>query len=156
MPYVLLIILAFFGFVWLGRASKAGKIKPGSWVKQGRAISAIVGILCVIIAINAMMRGLWLLSAFFLLLSAFILGGLRFNWRLRDVAGSSGFKFQDKKMQDALSTLGLGDDANEEAVMVAWREKMKSAHPDHGGSTHAASKLNAARDYALKKFSKPK
>jgi hypothetical protein len=42
--------------------------------------------------------------------------------------------------------LGLKPDATDEQIDVAWREKMRAAHPDRGGSDAAAARLNRARD----------
>jgi hypothetical protein len=46
---------------------------------------------------------------------------------------------------EARRTLGVGRDASERDVILAHREKMRRAHPDHGGSTEAAARLNDAR-----------
>ena len=51
----------------------------------------------------------------------------------------------------ALALLGLSPGASRRDVKRAWREKMKSAHPDHGGSTQKATRLNEARDFLLGK-----
>ncbi len=50
----------------------------------------------------------------------------------------------------AREILGLGPDADAEAVRAAHRRLMKGVHPDHGGSDWLARQLNEARDVLLK------
>lgn len=42
--------------------------------------------------------------------------------------------------------LDLAPNATPAEIDAAWRTKMRHAHPDHGGSDHAAARLNRARD----------
>ena len=46
--------------------------------------------------------------------------------------------------------LGVPRTASREQVDAAWRERMQTAHPDKGGSTAAAARLNWARDEGRK------
>lgn len=41
--------------------------------------------------------------------------------------------------------LGVAEDASDQEIDAAWREKMRTAHPDRGGSAEEAQRLNAAR-----------
>lgn len=52
---------------------------------------------------------------------------------------------------EALQILGLEDGADEEAIQAAYRHLMRAAHPDQGGSAWVAARLNAARDFLLRK-----
>lgn len=47
--------------------------------------------------------------------------------------------------------LGVSEHATADDVDRAWREKMRAAHPDHGGSAAAAQRLNWARAEARRR-----
>jgi hypothetical protein len=51
---------------------------------------------------------------------------------------------------EAYAVLGLKPGATADDIRKAHRELMKGVHPDHGGSSYLASKINAARDRLLK------
>lgn len=53
-------------------------------------------------------------------------------------------------LAEAYAVLGLQPGATDEDIRAAHRELMKGVHPDHGGSSYLASKINAARDLLLK------
>ena len=48
------------------------------------------------------------------------------------------------------AVLGVREDSSAEDINQAYRRKAQSAHPDHGGSSDAMQRLNAARDAALR------
>lgn len=50
---------------------------------------------------------------------------------------------------EALKVLDLEPGADEEAVKAAHRAKMKTHHPDHGGTAEAATRINRAKDLLL-------
>lgn len=52
----------------------------------------------------------------------------------------------------ARALLGVGPNATPAEIRAAYREKMKTAHPDQGGSTQAAARLNAARALLLQRY----
>lgn len=53
--------------------------------------------------------------------------------------------------EEAYAILGLTQEATPEQINAAHRKLMKSVHPDQGGSTFLATKVNEARDLLLKK-----
>lgn len=51
---------------------------------------------------------------------------------------------------DAWKILGLEPGAPPEAIKIAHRKLMLKLHPDHGGATHLAARVNRAKDILLK------
>jgi hypothetical protein len=50
---------------------------------------------------------------------------------------------------DAREILGVGADATDSEIEAAYRQEMKRAHPDQGGSDWMAAKVNQAKDVLL-------
>lgn len=50
----------------------------------------------------------------------------------------------DRGIESALSTLGLSSTATKEEVRAAYRERIKDAHPDHGGDQETFERVREA------------
>jgi hypothetical protein len=75
------------------------------------------------------------------------------DWRQRAAAGRGsphgGSGGDSMTREEAFSILGLKPGAGPAAIKEAHRTLMAKVHPDHGGSTWLAVKLNQARDLLL-------
>lgn len=67
--------------------------------------------------------------------------------RLRE--GASRREGQDMSVDEALDVLGLTPQPSAAAIRAAHRRLMQMVHPDKGGSTYLASKINQAKDVLL-------
>ncbi len=50
---------------------------------------------------------------------------------------------------EARAVLGVGPDADDDAIRAAHRRLVAGVHPDRGGSAELARRVNAARDVLL-------
>lgn len=50
---------------------------------------------------------------------------------------------------EAFEVLGLPDDASPERILAEYRRLMKKVHPDQGGTTYLATRLNQAKQVLL-------
>ena len=53
------------------------------------------------------------------------------------------------KKEDAYEILGLKQNASKNEILKRYQELIKKNHPDKGGSTYLATKINEAKDYLL-------
>jgi len=79
------------------------------------------------------------------------------GWRMADErdgdAGGSGAGRWDGSMSEdqAYQVLGLQKGAPREAIIRSHHALMKKLHPDHGGSTDLAARVNEAKDILLRR-----
>ena len=75
------------------------------------------------------------------------------DWRERAQAAGAGtgdgFAGGPMSRDEAFRILGLEPEAGTDDIKEAHRRLMAGLHPDHGGSTYLASKLNEAKDLLL-------
>jgi len=67
------------------------------------------------------------------------------RWGVADMKQAFAGHVQLPAPEQWWQVLGVSQGASEEQIDSAWREKMREAHPDRGGSESAAQRLNLAR-----------
>ena len=85
-----------------------------------------------------------------LLIAALLIGG----WLLLRRAASKGVRGHPAPRLDeseARAVLGVGVNANADAIRAAHRRLVQAVHPDKGGSADLTRRINAARDVLLKR-----
>jgi hypothetical protein len=122
----LLLIAALFVGLWLYRLGRAKPVPPQMVLWSGLAA----------LAIALFLRQPWLAAA----IAAGL--GLVF-WRPGELGG------QAARFAKAERLLGVGASASEEEIRTAWRNAMKTAHPDSGGDPLRARAATEARDLLL-------
>jgi len=129
-----LALLIFAVLVWLGR--RAATNPRNEW----RAAAGLIGVGCVVAGAAASLRGLWVAGA--------VLLGAGLSLSL--IARRAPLPFTGLSDAEARRVLGVSADAGSEQIQAAYRERMRTAHPDQGGDAAVAKRLNAARDRLLK------
>ncbi len=65
--------------------------------------------------------------------------------------GSNGARPGQMSEQQAYQTLGLQSGASRDEIASAHRALMKKLHPDHGGTTELAARVNEAKDVLMRR-----
>jgi hypothetical protein len=71
------------------------------------------------------------------------------EWR-RNGKGEPAAQGQNMTRNEALSALGLAENATRDEIVAAHRRLIQKLHPDRGGSTYLAALLNRAKDTLTK------
>ena len=73
------------------------------------------------------------------------------GWREADEGQRQGRGGGSMSRREALEVLGLGEGASGADIVRAHRTLMKKFHPDHGGSTTLAARVNQAKDVLMQR-----
>ena len=126
----------------------------------------LLGVLGLLIGLGLTLRGLAVLGVPMLggalgLLAAALRGGAKpagsgpsgtgpaGGWQRRQSGPPPGARPQSMSVAEARAVLKIGAGASEAEIKRAYREQMKHAHPDAGGSDEMASRVAEARDVLL-------
>ncbi|MEQ8936393.1 MAG: DnaJ domain-containing protein, partial [Amphiplicatus sp.] len=132
---------------------RAGKgARPGG---EKRNMMILKGVVFLVLSAALFAAKLWPL-AFMLLVAA---GGITAieTWRERaikaDEAGACLTPAPRAQMgaDEAASVLGVGADADADAIKAAHKKLISQLHPDKGGTDYLAAKINEARDVLVKR-----
>lgn len=156
---LILVAVALFavwwGLRWLSRTSPAKAKK--AMIAGGLGLLVLLGI---VLVATGKLAGLFAVAAG---LSPWITRAMRLHglWlgirRMTGGAGPGPGPRQEERpatestmtRQQAYEVLGLTPDATPEEIKAAHRRLMRTNHPDSGGSTWIAARLNQARDLLL-------
>lgn len=134
----LLLLAALFALLFVGRVGGA---------RRAELVRRWPALLLAGAALFAFARGGWALG-----IGLALLAGLAWQvWPPLAAARQNKSSLQDPADAEARAILGVSATASAAEIRAAYRTKMASAHPDHGGSHAEAARLTAARDRLLEK-----
>jgi hypothetical protein len=131
------------GLLFLRSFARADPIKMAKWMRYGGA--------CLLLAITAYLA-ITGRTPVAMLLAGWALWLLRRKpppTKPEPQAGQTARSRAELSRQEALDILGLNPGASMEDIRAAHKRLMQTCHPDHGGSSYLAARLNAARDVLL-------
>jgi len=100
-----------------------------------------------------MVAKLWPLAFMVLLAAGGVMAietwrGKKINEELQEDAPPASLQ-KSMTREEALSVLGLSEDASADDIKAAHKKLIAQIHPDKGGTDYLAAKINEARDFLL-------
>lgn len=139
MIYLLLGVGAFALLVWVGRRARPYLARP-EWRIASGTMSALGLIAGGMMAVTGkVVPGALLAGAGLVLVMAARYGG------------APPTKVDNADLAEARDILGVAVGATREEIQAAYGRLIRAVHPDVGGTSGLAARLNAARDRLLKK-----
>jgi len=139
MIYLLLGVAVFVVLAWAGR-----RARPTLEKREWRIVSGALSAVTVMAGAFVALRGGWLAG---LALAAV---GVALALTARRGALPAP-KADDPEFREALAILGVEAGATRDEIKAAYGRLIRALHPDVGGSSSLAARLNAARDKLLGK-----
>lgn len=140
MLYILIGVVLFGLFVWAGRRARPLLMKREMKIVAGSIGGAIVAAGGLLAASGRYLPGA--------VLSALGVGLVFIGRRAAPLPSQ---RTDDAALVEAREILGVGPDASREEIQAAYARLIRAVHPDAGGTSGLAARLNAARDTLLKK-----
>lgn len=139
MIYLLLGAAAFAVLVWAGRRARPALARPEWKIASGT------------MAVVAVIAG-GLLGVTGKLVPGAVLAGVGVVLAMTARRGQAPLPLQDDaSLVEAREILGVAATATREEIQAAYGRLIRAVHPDAGGTSGLAARLNAARDKLLKK-----
>ena len=120
--------------VWVGR-------RPARLSQGERMASALFSALAAVAAVVSGLRGGWVASLILVALSAWLGHRARQSYQSNVARTETGMS-----LEEARRVLGVDARAERADIERAYRNRMRGAHPDQGGTNALAARINAARD----------
>jgi len=143
MIYILIGVAIFALLVWAGRRARPFLLK-----RELRIVSGALGGIAIAAGAFAALRGAWLPGAGLAAVGLGLAMSGRLGLTRADPPMASG---EDPERADARDILGVGAGATREEIQAAYARLIRAVHPDAGGTSGLAARLNAARDVLLRK-----
>ena len=139
MPYILLGLAAFALLVWAGRRARPMLARPEWKIASGSMAAIAIG-------------GGGMLGVTGRVVPGVVLAAAGLVLALTARRGQIPAPLQDDdSLTEARDILGVAASATREEIQAAYGRLIRAVHPDAGGTSGLAARLNAARDRLLKK-----